>query len=85
MIINVHIERLVLDGLPVDKRSSSQIQAAVQAKLAELLVADGVSESLQNLGAVHSIRAPGISLYEKALPASVGSSIADAIHGGLEQ
>jgi hypothetical protein len=85
MRINVHIERLVLDGLPLDQRSSPQIQAAVQAKLVELLVAGGVSESLQNLGVVHSIRAPGISLYVKELPASIGSSIANAIHGGLEQ
>ncbi|MFO0943673.1 MAG: hypothetical protein U0930_23300 [Pirellulales bacterium] len=85
MRINVHIERLVLDGLPVDQRSSPQIQAAVQAQLAELLVAGGVSESLQNLGAVQSIRAPRISIHENELPTAIGSSIANAIHGGLEQ
>ena len=37
MNINLHIERLILDGLPIEPRQRAQVQAAVEAELARLL------------------------------------------------
>ena len=42
MNIRLHIERLILDGLPVNSVQSPQVKAAVEAELTRLLTADGL-------------------------------------------
>ena len=43
MNINVHIERLILDGLPVKGSDGSIIQAAVETELSRLLGEQGLA------------------------------------------
>jgi hypothetical protein len=40
MSISLHIERLILEGLPVASNSGPQLQAAVEAELTRLLASD---------------------------------------------
>ena len=51
MNINVSIERLVLDGLPVSSAQGSLLGAAVETELARLLATGGLKMGLQFGGA----------------------------------
>ena len=85
MNINVHIERLVLDGLPVTSSQGSLVQAAVEAELARLLTAEGLSAEFLAGGAMPSLRAGGIHLTKDSNPTQLGQQIAQAVHGGLKR
>jgi len=52
MNINLHVERLVLDGLPVTRSQGPLLQAAVEAELASLLAKDGLPPYLAVGGAL---------------------------------
>ena len=56
MKIHVHIDRLVLEGLPVDRHSAPLIQEAVQTELSRLFADSGASSSLLSAGAMPSLR-----------------------------
>lgn len=84
MNIKVHIERLVLDGLPVARHQAPLIQTAVEAELARLLVADGLAATLQSAGgATPSVNAPGIRFTSDSSPAELGQKIARAVYRGI--
>ena len=84
MNINVHIERLILDGLPVARHQAPLIQTAVEAELARLLVADGLGATLKSGGgATPSVNAPGIQFASESSPAELGEQIARAVYGGI--
>ena len=81
MNLNVHIERLVLEGLPVTPAQSARVLAAVQNELAQAL-AEPRKHPTPVGGtqhrAVHTIHlAPGGS------PALLGRQIARAVHAAL--
>ena len=84
MNINVHIERLILDGLPVARHQAPLIQTAVEAELARLLVADGLAPSLKaGGGATPSVNAPSIQFTSASSPTQLGQQIARAVYGGI--
>jgi hypothetical protein len=83
MTIHVHIERLVLESLPVSRAQAPQVKAAVEAELARRLAAEGLAPGLAQGGAVPSVRAPAIALAAASRPQAIGRQIATAIHGGL--
>ena len=83
MNINLHIERLVLDGLPIDHHQGPLIRAAVEVELGRLLTANGLANSLMAGGAVPSVPAPGIQMSEASNPARLGQQIGHAIYGGI--
>lgn len=86
MNINVHIERLVLDGLPVARHQAPLVQTAVEAELARLLVANGLTPDLQSVGgATPSVNSPGIEFTSNSSPAELGQKIARAVYGGIGQ
>ena len=81
MKIHVHIERLILDGLPLGPSGGSRVQAAVEAELARLLTESSTAEG--NIGqawpsgsAVPSVPAAPIQLPVGARPAETGGPIA---------
>ena len=83
MSTQVHIERLVLDGIDVPYSQRPQLQAAVEAELARLLAAGGVASGLQAGGAVPSLPGGSIHLVEGGDPGHLGMQIARAVHGGI--
>lgn len=83
MNINVHIERLILDGLPIAHNQGPLVQAAVEAELARLLAADGLAPSLQAGGALYRVPAEGIQLASDGNPNTLGKQIARAVYGGI--
>jgi len=81
MKIFVEIERLVLDGLPVNNRDSHLVRAAVERELTRLLAADRLPRELRSGGAAPRLRGPDITIGGK--PAAIGNSIASAVHTSL--
>ena len=83
MKINVHIERLILDGLPIERRDGAAVQAAVEAELARLFNAGEFSPVLRSGTAVPNLRAAPIELQETVTPTDLGQQIAQTVHGSL--
>jgi hypothetical protein len=81
MNINVSIERLVLDGLPMSRSQEVLVQEAVETELARLLAKQGLSHS--SAGAVPHLSANSIHVTDDSKPAQLGHQIARAIHGTL--
>jgi hypothetical protein len=81
MSINVHIERLILDNLPVKGSDGSIVQAAVETELARLLTEQGLPGV--SSGAVPYLSGPPIELARDTKPAHLGHQIARAIHTGV--
>ena len=85
MNVTVHIERLVLDGLPVTRQQGPLVQAAVESELARLLESGGLTGELAQGGAVPSVRAAAPGLSPDGGPDTIGTQIAQAIYGGINQ
>ena len=78
--IEVHIEELVLHGLPLTSRQGPVVQAAIETELARLLTEQGIRFSA---GAVPRVTTGSITLTKEMLPTQMGCNIAQAIYGGL--
>lgn len=83
MKVHLHIERLILDGLPVERRDATLVQASIEAEMVRLLSTEGVAPSLLSGGSLHAQRADSISVTRDTTPAELGTQIAQAVYGGL--
>ena len=84
MNINLHIERLILDGLPVEAGHGAAIREAVETELARLLAGEDSANHLSG-GAVPSVRAAEIRLAQRDTPGQLGRQIAGSIYGGISK
>jgi hypothetical protein len=83
MNISIHIERLILDGLPIARGQAPLVQAALEAELARLLAEGGVAADLLAGGMVPSLSPGSIRLTGAGDPVQVGQQIARAVYGGI--
>jgi len=82
MNIKLHIERLVLEGLPVGQSQGPLVQAAVEAELSRLLAEGDLAAELAEGGAVPSVPADSIKLAGGS-PSEMGRQIARSVYGGI--
>lgn len=85
MNINLHIERLVLDGIELERGQESLLQAAVETELARMLSAEGLSTHLMSGGAMPRLQAGDIRLSAGGNSHQLGQQIARAVYGGIGQ
>ncbi|HKI06200.1 MAG TPA: hypothetical protein VKK31_29755 [Thermoanaerobaculia bacterium] len=83
MNVNLHIDRLILDGIDVGPAQRPVLQAAVEAELGRLFMEGGMGESLTVGGALPSLRAEGFQMSGDGNPARLGRQIARAVYGGI--
>jgi hypothetical protein len=83
MKIKLHIERLVLDGLAVDRTQGGRVRAAVEKELTRLLAAGGVAPQLKSGGAVPVVRGGNMRVEKNSRPSDLGRNIAGAVYGGI--
>jgi hypothetical protein len=83
MNVNLHIERLILEGIDLAPHEHGHLQAAVEAELGRLLSAGGFSQELAGGIALPSLRAGDIQLGNGAGPVPLGRQIAQAVYRGI--
>jgi hypothetical protein len=81
--IHLYIDRLILDGLPIDRADAPQLQTAIEVELRRLLSNNGLATELQAGGALPSVRTNGIQLETGNHPAGIGTQIAESIYSGI--
>ncbi len=79
MTITIHIERLILEGVPVPHRHRPQVQATLEAELARLIAAGGLGVDLQMSGVLSRLTGGEMQL-ESDDPQLLGKSIARAVY-----
>jgi hypothetical protein len=83
MNIEIHIERLVLEGIDIPHADRPALQAAIATELARLMAEGGIGEGLRGGGAVPSLAARPIAIAPGGAPAQIGTSIARSVYGEL--
>ncbi|WP_320045520.1 hypothetical protein [uncultured Desulfobacter sp.] len=83
MNINLHIERLVLDGLKLGPGQGAKVQAAVEVELSRMLQAGGIAAGIQKGGEIASIRTKPLKTSDKAVPHTLGVQIAQSVYGRI--
>lgn len=81
MNINIDIEKLILEGVPISPSQAQLLQAAVAAELERLLANEGLPDNLLSGGV-----APGgaIQLKPGTNPTQMGQQIAQRIYRGMK-
>lgn len=85
MNIKLHIERLVLEGIPMSHVEQRQLQAALEGELTSLLAQRGLAPGLLGGGRLPDVPASAISLAAESQPARLGQQIARAVYRGIGQ
>jgi hypothetical protein len=81
--INLHIERLVLDGVSVEPHQQPMLKATIETELGRLLAQNGIAPDLQSGDAINTIRTDSIDVGEKNEPSHLGRQIARSVYGGI--
>ena len=84
MNVHLHIEQLVLEGLPVAAGDGGAIGAAVETELTRLL-AGGISGPGLRGGARDAVAGADVQLTGDDTPLSVGRQIGRAVYGGINR
>ncbi len=82
MNINLHIERLVLDGLPINPRQGALVQTALQDELTQLLSGGELAHDLQSNVALPGVKADPIQSVSSN-PNQLGQQVARSIYSGI--
>lgn len=83
MNIDLHIERLVLDGIDIPHNERPFLQAAVTAELTRLLTDGGLPPGLTAGDAMAIARGDDMQMSPGGDPERLGQQIARSVHGGL--
>ena len=81
MKINLHIERVVLDGLPADH--GRDLRAALCHGLATQLKEGGLAPELRAGGALPTLTGGEVRFERQAKPGRLGEQIAGAVYRGI--
>jgi len=85
MTINLHIERLVLEGLPLARAQGPLVQHAVELELARLFVGAGIGPGFRSGGMIPRITGGPMQFAREATPRQLGTQIAQSVHDGLSK
>ena len=83
MSIGIHIERLILDGLPIARRDRPRLQAAIEKELARLLANGSLAVDLQTPGMLPHLTGGTLELTGDEESRLLGKRIARAIYRGI--
>jgi hypothetical protein len=84
--ISVHIERLVLDGLPPTAAQTARMQRALERELASLIARDGDLAAWAGAGAAHPtapMAAPAVP-WDATRPHQLGRALAHTVFASLK-
>ncbi|BAY24868.1 hypothetical protein NIES2100_46660 [Calothrix sp. NIES-2100] len=78
MNINLHIEKLILDGLDIPRSQRELLKATVETELGKLLASQELPKNWQP-----NVSIPTIEVAPKSHPSQMGQQIAQAIYQGM--
>jgi hypothetical protein len=78
--LEVHIERVVFNGIAVEPGDRADVRAAIEAELVRRLAANGVARGLLAAGAVASVPGGAVELGDTRDPRRLGLQVAGAVH-----
>ncbi len=84
MNINIDIERLILEGMPMSPSQGRLLQAALKDELNRLLATEGIPGNWQEGGVVPHIPGGAIQLKPGTNPSQMGQQIARGIYRGMQ-
>lgn len=79
--LQLHIERIVIDGVPLSRAQAGQLRGALQTEL-ERLLQTGARTEWQG-AALHSLSAPAVMVSAPVQPLELGRLIARSVHASL--
>lgn len=82
MDINLHIERLVLDGVDIASSQGDLLQASVVNELTQLFVSGGLDTNLMGGASLNRVDANNIQVSDEK-PRALGQQIAQSVYGGI--
>jgi hypothetical protein len=83
MNVRLHIERLILDDLPLRASQRGLVQGAVERELARLIEVNGVGSDTMTGGARASVPQAVMHMTEGMTPMQLGQQIAQAVYQGI--
>jgi hypothetical protein len=82
MDINLHIERLVLDGVDIVPGQNDLLQASVTNELTQLFNSGGLASNIVDGASLKQVRANNIQM-SGGKPRALGQQIAQSVYGGI--
>jgi hypothetical protein len=83
MSIEVHIERLVMEGFALSGHEAAAVRLALEQELGRLLGETGAASPVFRSGAAAAVRGGEIRAPSVSKPAQFGEQIAGAVLSGL--
>ena len=83
MNINLHIERLVLDGAALEPQQRIELKAT-KTQLNHLLVANGISSDVQSNSSFHALQGDLITIDINRKPFVLGHQTAQSVYEGFD-
>lgn len=84
MKINLHIERLILDGVNIAPSQRDLLQASVITELTRLLNNGGLADNIVEGAAFPRLSTNSIQLTDNK-PKQLGQQIAQSVYGGISR
>ena len=79
--LQLHIERIVIDGVPLSGQEALQLRRALEVELGRLFHTGG-PQSWRG-AALHRLSAPAVTLSTPLRPVALGQAIARSVHASL--
>ena len=81
--VTIHIDRLVLDGLPIGSHDVESFLEALEARIASVLSGEGAAERLASIPTSPVLRAPSIAAGPRDDASKLGHSVASSLGEAL--
>jgi len=81
-VINLHIDRLVLDG--IGQLNSGQLALGLEKELHRLISTQGLHASLRQSASIQGIKAKPVSLGSRVREHRLGQQIANSVYRGMK-
>ena len=83
MKINLHIERLIVEGMSLTAREKDQLSSAIRQQLLGQLTERGLAADLNGLAGQRTVNGGAMSLMDADQPGAIGQKIGTAIYRGI--
>ena len=84
MTISLHIEELVVRGVPLTATDRAELAAALEAELSRLLASAGGGRSWADLGDRPHVAAEPVTYQPGGSPVALGRAVAESVFAGLQ-